>query len=375
MADNDPTGIEVTRPHGQTMRKLAGNAVLVVAGLVVGVLLAEAAGRFLIPAWRDFYSGRFMRIVHVPGHGIVTTGRPGFDGYFAQNNGDFRVRVRINAIGLRNPEPVDKADGRVWVVGDSVTFGWGVEQDQMYSSVITRATGWATYNIASPGTDVCGYQALIARMPAAIRPKAVIVGLTIENDIRQYDCRGEATRVVSPASAAGDEVGDEISWGTVSFTSLKRFLTRHSALYNVAVVALKRAAFLNEAMVRFGLAAHEHVDRGIPATERTESVAADTAAEIARLRDMVRKGTLVAVLLIPARFDIRDASPAYVRRREALTDALRRLDVPVIDPTAAFRAAGFATTHFPHDGHWSPLGHRLAGEFAADWLRRRGIGG
>lgn len=357
------------------MRRFAGNAILVVTGLVVGVLLAEAAGRFLMPTWREFYSGRFMRVISVPDHGVVATGRPGFDGYFAQNNGDFRVHLHINDFGLRNPEPVNKADGRIWVVGDSLTFGWGVEQDERYSSVIARALGQPTYNIASPGTDVCGYQALVARMPVASRPKAVVLGLTIENDIEQYDCRAEAASAAARAKATGDNPGNDVGRGGFSLTRLKYFLIRHSALYNVAVSALKRVAFLNEAAVRLGWAAREHVDRGIPSSEQPESVAGSTAAEVARLRSLLPKGTPVVVLIIPARFDIRDGAPAYVRRREAVVAALRRFDLPVIDPIAAFRAAGFAATHFAHDGHWSPLGHRLAGEAVAAWLKDHRIGG
>ncbi|MCH8898312.1 MAG: 2-oxo acid dehydrogenase subunit E2, partial [Chloroflexi bacterium] len=63
--------------------------------------LAEVLLRFAMPDWRDFYSGRFMRKIVVSGHGVVSTGRPRFDGIFAQNNGDFRVRITVNDLAVK----------------------------------------------------------------------------------------------------------------------------------------------------------------------------------------------------------------------------------------------------------------------------------
>ena len=34
-----------------------------------------------------------------------------------------------------------------------------------------------TYNLASPGTALCGYQAVISQLPEHLIPKAIILGL------------------------------------------------------------------------------------------------------------------------------------------------------------------------------------------------------
>ena len=112
-----------------------GRVLALVIGCVLIVFAAEGILRIAMPHWQEFYSGRFMRVIRVPDHGWVYTGRPGFDDYFSQNNGDFRVRLQINDFGLRNPDAVDKAGGRVWFIGDSMAFGWGVEQKKMYSII------------------------------------------------------------------------------------------------------------------------------------------------------------------------------------------------------------------------------------------------
>lgn len=356
-------------------RKFSVNGLLVAGGIAIGLFFAEGSSRLLMPDWRDFYSGRFMISIHVPGFGVTTVGRPGFDEYFAQNNGDFRVRIRVNDFGLRNLEPMVEAKDRVWFVGDSMTFGWGVEYEEIYSAVAGRLAKTPTYNVASPGTNVCGYQALIGRMPSEIRPSAVIVGVVLENDVWRYDCRNKARREVREFTDEGNmataEGKKEID---ASFGGIKRFLIRRSALYNVAVVSLKRVSFLNELIVKLGLAAREHVDRGVIKAAEIDQAARSTAEELARLRSLLPKGTPLAVLLIPTRFEIRDRTPLHRRLRETLTAELDRESIPVIDPIENFLNAGFKPTHFAHDGHWSPLGHKLAGQAAAEWLRRQGIG-
>lgn len=348
-------------PEHERRPTLAGAVLAVLLGLVVLVVVAEAILRIAMPHWDEFTSGRFMRQEAVPGHGTVSVGRPGFDGWFAQNNGDFRVRIRLNQAGLRNPEPLDGADGRIWVVGDSMTFGWGVAHEEMYSSVVARASARPTYNLASPGTDVCGYQALAARMPNGVRPSAVVVGLVIENDVAVYRCAASGNAENPPGAAPTDGF---------SFLDLKVFLTANSALYNVMTQSLKRIPALNEFLIKLGLVARPHHYRRSLTPEEIAAAAESTVAEIDRLRAMFPAGMPFAVLLIPARFDIRDGDAFYVSQRQALRRALKKRAITAIDPRKAFRAAGFTATHFAHDGHWSPRGHEIAGRAVGEWARR-----
>ncbi len=338
-----------------------GRVIAMGVGVVFLIFAAEGVLRIAMPHWQEFYSGWFMRDVNVPGHGVVIMGRPGFDGYFAQNNGDFRVRIRINDFGLRNPEPVAAANGRVWFVGDSMAFGWGVEQNEMYSSIAGKILKFPSYNVASPGTNVCGYQALLARMPKGTQPRAVIIGLILENDIRAYDCRKAAL--------------DALPAEKISAVGLKVSLTRDTALYNFFAVSLKRVGFVRDILSAFGIIAKEHAYRRPLSEPEMEKAVERTAAEIDWLRSALPAGTPLAVLIAPARFEIRDGDLLFRRLRQTMSQALTGRQIPVIDPIEAFSRAGFEPTHFAHDGHWSRLGHELAGRAAARWLRLQGIGG
>ncbi|MEX0694502.1 MAG: hypothetical protein WD075_08675 [Rhodospirillales bacterium] len=335
-----------------------GRLLALLIGLLVLVIASEGVIRIVYPTWDEFFAGRFMTIEHVPEYGDVAVGRKGFDGYFSQNNGDFRARIRINAFGLRNDEPVTAADGKVWVIGDSMAFGWGVEATETYTAVISDALGAPAYNIASPGTNVCGYQALAGRIPADNKPRAVIVGLILENDLMQYDCTRYANK------PARQQNPDLFSLGTLKIT-----LTEHSALYNFFTVAMKRVDIIREALIALGVVNKSHAYRNQLDGLDVERITKSTAAELQRLKAMFDPATPFAVMIAPARFEIANDDPKFKIIRQSMVSALQHHGIAYIDPIDAFRAAGFKDTHFVHDGHWSANGHRIAGTAIADWLR------
>ncbi len=54
-------------------------------------------------------------------------------------------RVRTNFLGMRDDEPLDDpAALRIAAIGDSFTFGWGVDQDQTWPHVLERALDGTT---------------------------------------------------------------------------------------------------------------------------------------------------------------------------------------------------------------------------------------
>jgi len=335
-----------------------GGLVALLIGLIFLAGVSEIVVRIVYPSWSEFFAGRFLTIENVPGHGDVAVGRKGFDGYFSQNNGDFRAHIKINEAGLRDDEPVSAADGRIWIVGDSMAFGWGVEADQMYSSVIADMLGAPTYNVASPGTNVCGYQALTARMPDAVKPRAVVVGLILENDLQSYDCAAYAKLEPRKLDAG------------FSPASIKLFLTEHSALYNFFAVALKRVDVIREALIWIGAIKRSHAYRNLLAGQDIHAVAESTAAAVQDLKGMFDPQTPFVVLVAPSRFEIANNDPEFTAIRKAMIAALDARGLAYVDPVDAFKASGFTPTHLVHDGHWSALGHRIAAEAAAAWLRR-----
>ena len=331
-------------------------------GLLFTTIAAEGFLRLTDPTWREYFSGRLMTIIQVPEYGNVRIGMPGFDGYQAQNNGDFRVHIKVNAIGLRNAEPVSAANGQVWTMGDSMTFGFGVEHNETYAEQLQEILAQNVYNMAGPGNDVCGYFAMAKRLPAEIRPKAIVLGLSLENDVRPYDCSGRIRKETQESAAAKPPSSQ------LSLTEVKQFLTENSALYNFVVVSVKQLDFLNEILIAGGLMLREHTEKPHLGAEKTAEFAALTALELSRLRKLY-PDVPFTVLMIPARLELRDSSGSYKDLRETVSANIRNVEISVIDPFRELKKAGFRKVHFLHDGHWTPRGHAIAAKAVSDWMK------
>ena len=337
-----------------------GRIVAVLIGLFFLAVASEVLLRILMPTWREYHSWRFMTLVSVPGHGVTSMGVPGFDGWFSQNNGDFRARIQINEFGLRNDEPVAAADGRIWILGDSMSFGWGVERREIYTQALADRLGFPAYNVATPGSNVCGWQALYARMPKEIHPAAVVVGLTIENRMGIFDCAAEAGNTLLPPAYGLD---------FISLQGIKSLLTEHAALYNFFAVSLKRVNIVHAAMIKAGLINKpgEILLHGHDPAQAPEMIAS-TAKELRRLRAMAPADRPFLVVLFPARFELRDDLGHFRRLRLGIAAALAEHGIQTLDLYPDFKAAGFEATHFAHDGHWNARGHRIAGDAIARWF-------
>lgn len=337
---------------GDAMRRIAGALAATVFGLLVAVGGAEIAARVIMPHWSEFASERFVASAGQPGYGVFAIGRLGFDGFFAQNNGDFRVAIHIDPRGLRNPDDA-KPEGALWAVGDSFTFGWGVERSEIFGAVAAGQLGLPFFSVASPGTDVCGYMGLIARQTAPRTPKAVVVGITMENDLEEYAGCGPSDTSSPPPLG-----------GLPSKKAVKEWLLAHSAFYNLLASTLKRSVTMVGWLQRLGIVEPE-ANQSWHQARHSNAVIDGTAAAVARLRAMLPADVPFAVVLIPARFDLMEADGEWAGDRHALATALAGRGLKVVDPSAGLRNVGIDRAHFPHDGHWSALGHRIAGEALA----------
>ncbi len=337
------------------MKRILANLVLLTVVLSLGFGAMELATRLLWPDWRDFNSGRFMQVVDVPGLGTTVIGQPGFDGTFSNNNADFRTNIKINAFGHRELVPVEAADGRIWVVGDSFSFGWGVEFAETYAVQLENLTGFKTYNIANPGTNVCGYQAAIARMPATVKPKALIVGLTLENDLSILSCVAQREQVVRTSET------NQKNQPPQSFIGLKAWLKNHLALYNFVVLNLKKNDVTRAFLASTGIMADIKVDILQNNQRLALNALVNTADNIKDIAAFLPANVPMIILIIPSRIEIvgPDAD-ILLKRRKVIQKLLNERGIATVDPFQALADAGFEKVHFANDGHWTPAGHLIA---------------
>ena len=97
---------------------------------------------------------------------------------------EFSFTARTNSIGYRTKElvPREQNELRVLMVGDSMFWGQGVNEDAMISSVLERA-GLSVYNYAVSGYNTVQELLVIEEHLDKLQADHVILGLFIANDV------------------------------------------------------------------------------------------------------------------------------------------------------------------------------------------------
>ncbi len=161
----------MTRPRAGWREALL--AVVAAALPLVALLAAEAAARRPVELL-----GRRLDELHVYSERYGWTPRPSFVGLL-----DGR-RVSVNARGYRGRQYGARRGGarRVLLLGDSITFGYGVGDEATFAARL-EARGLEAPNLGVEGYGT-GQQLLKLRHEGlALRPDVVLLGACVENDV------------------------------------------------------------------------------------------------------------------------------------------------------------------------------------------------
>lgn len=332
---------------GRLFRKFL--AVIVVTALSLFVL--EWSVRWLMPAYDP--AGRISFTLE---NGFPL-GPPGFEGRLWRNTGDYDVSVSINALGLRDWKDLRRsAAGDVFVVGDSFSFGWGVEEEDRYSNLLDEQLGLPVYNIAIP-SDFEGYARLIghARENGAVIER-LLVGVCMENDLQPYP-----DKPIDPSKTPGP--GRQFS-----VTRLKSYLNGHSAFYGAMTTMVHRHSALEKMMTALGWTT-KSVD-GMVRNSFDPAIIGNSADRLVRL--IAESGAEHSlVLLIPSRGLWQGGNEEVeLRVHREFVAALAERGLQMVDMKDSFEKGGDPLVfHFPSDGHWNEAGHALAAEAIGSYSR------
>lgn len=281
----------------------------------------------------------------------------------------FGVPVRVNAQGLRGPDVAPApAPGvlRVLCLGDSVVFGQGVGEDEALSAVLARRLAAErgrpveALNAGVQGYDTVAEAAYLAGPGLALRPGAVVVGMSL-NDYDPapvYDATGVLARRPPderpPSLLARSE-----------FLLLLRWLR-----------AWSRGQLLTQMMARAAAEPHPGADAGTAAA-LDRLVASDhlrfyanpdpvlwarLRRALERLRDTAARAALpLVVAIFPESYQM-EATPDLEPQRR-LGALCAELGLRCLDLEPAFRAAGGAL--FQDAQHPNARGLAIAAEAIA----------
>lgn len=119
-----------------------GKALLLTTSALLTLLVCEVASRAFYPTTVAHFVGCDGKPadMDVPDPYLEFRLKPNFCG--EQVSTEFRTSVRTNSSGFRNDQEFhrEKPTGtfRILALGDSFTFGWGVEESQAYPNVLAR---------------------------------------------------------------------------------------------------------------------------------------------------------------------------------------------------------------------------------------------
>jgi hypothetical protein len=162
--------------------------------------------------------------------------RPGFKGLYA------RVPIAINSSGFRGKEWApdgNLARLRIVVLGDSIAFGQGVQENETLAEQLEtrlrlkRSAPVEVMNLGVPGYNTCQEYWTFKERVLPLRARVVLL-LYVDNDTDPPVFQVDGDRVISPDLRTG--------W----FGDLMGTARKHSRLYNLAWVrwqALKHPVF------------------------------------------------------------------------------------------------------------------------------------
>jgi len=259
---------------------------------------------------------------------------------------EMNVTVTINRLGLRGPEwTLEKPPGvrRIMALGDSSVFGLGVEDHQVFTSLLDDVVGDGVQviNAAVPGYST--YQAinLLQIRGLSLQPDVVLVACLWSDNNTDWFVDRELLAAYSSFRS---------SWARALRTALERLAFYRLLDYQLRVA---RGPQLERKVGWLVGQGEIRGERRVPINEYAENL--ETIAQLAH-----EAGAEVMYMILPNTQDLRDSRAKQVcwdPYRRVMRDTALRHGAPLIDLPKAFLERGGELFH--DDMHPNVEGHRL----------------
>jgi len=314
----------------------------------------------------------------VTGESKLRYGKPFFEATLV--SAEYRTAIRTNSEGFRDIEhELEKPEDvfRILVLGDSFTFGLGVEADQSYPLMLQRLLNEKNtdkklrYEIFNMGLVGIGTleELEIAGYAIRYRPDIVLLGLLVED---RWNSSGNGNDLYDNfRTAHKSEKSVEKSQSPRSpsrrnefiarLNSLHYFLVENSHLY--FLIMEKEGDILRRFLVRF----REGQNRDELAT--AWGITKDALKKIDALSQ--EAGAQFVVIRIPFLYDVYNRGED--RASKILADFGRRNNIYICDLATALKNNKDKDLYYPADGHWKAQAHTLAAREIFDYLLNKNL--
>jgi lysophospholipase L1-like esterase len=288
---------------------------------------------------------------------------------------EFHFRLHTNAQGLRDTNAVEQ---RIAIIGDSFTFGLGVEDDEAYPQVLETLANVPVVNLGWVGWNSYVYPAGLRRHAVASNANIWVWAFFI-NDLTE-----SAAAEAYLQSGGRDYYAQRSQSIAASSLTQLRLIEVLSSLFDRSLLMPPDAGVPVETSLGTLYASRYpwyQSDPGSPVVARGWELTERAARDIATLAQS--NNARVLVLYIPSReqcyWDILQTSLTGldVSQLDRVADRLGRIsgaaDFAYLDLTNACRAESNRNLlYFPADGHWNAAGHALAAQALYAELQRLG---
>ncbi len=326
--------------------------------IIFGITLV--LGEIVLRAVFDEFDPEHKLVFQINDRGYQL-GPSGYSGRHSKNTGDFDVTVRSNLDGFRDTKALADSSIKDWfLVGDSFSFGFGVEEQSRYSNLLESQLGFPVFNISAPNNlDGYGFLVEYARRNGANIGR-LMVGVCMENDLAIYSPPVQFEQLPTTRNAP---VGNGLP-------SVKYYLSSNSAVYMALTKLIHHSPWLKNIAVAAGLVI-ENLE-GIPVTNYSRELVESSADRLQGIASMEGINEML-IILIPSRGLWVEKLKVQQRKiHNAFVDSLNRRNLEFIDLTTQFENAGNPLRyHFKDDGHWNESGHALAASVIAKQLNER----
>lgn len=308
----------------------------------------------------------------------ISFSQPLFEGTLTTS--EYTMQIKTNSDGFRGGEhALVKPEGvyRILVVGDSFTFGWGVEAEQAYPALLQKllnerksAEGlkYEVFNLGLPSIGTL-QELEIIKYGINYRPDLILLGLLAEdrwnlsdgNDLcdnykhKKFSLGKPVT--ISPSSLSARTKGQII----IYLNQLHRFLARNSQLYYL--VMKQQGSFMRKNLIRLRTGQNRNfLDAGWRITEEAVKEA-DTLTQ--------KAGARFVLLRIPFLFDAYNDHDD--RASQILEKFSRNNSILFLDLLTVLRENKDQDLYYPADGHMKAKSHALMAGGILDFLLKHNI--
>lgn len=356
------------------IKRWLGNILVFLLVIILFLIASEVSIRIFIPqrGKRASRLATFPKGAFIPDEKFGLKFSPNFSGKI--NKDEFNMSFRINSLGLRDKDygPKQKDVFRIFCLGDSMVFGYGVNQEESLSrylcvdlqDILKRKI--EVINGGIPGYDIDRYPLVLKDIGLKYQPDILILFFTVINDFGEIQRKGQGLII-------DNRISDKFNLRAI-IGKWKVYLYKHSHLYAWIKGRLDRASSLSLFLIKMGVRNAGDIylreySNSMQAKVERAKLAFEEIKEIAKQNNFD-----LLVVSIPDRIQLVNnlrLNQKYWdidKPNKVLNQLTQDLSLKYFDLLPLFRANNGERFYYKIDGHLNKEGHCQLAVLVANYL-------